>query len=285
MKKILIIPHLEKKEVKKKLNELLIWAKRTSLEVRLLKEDAKVIGLKEYGFLKRDACHVDFALVLGGDGTILRAVRETQGKSLPILGINFGKIGFLSEVEAKHMKKSIKRVINGDFEIEERLMLQSEIVFTKDKKTFLAFNEIVIGRGANSKLIELNVKINKQHFYKYSCDGLIFATPTGSTAYSLSAGGPIISSLADVYLLNPICPHSMFNRSLVLKREDEIEVEPANYKGSEIIIQSDGKVIFCKKRLEKVKIRVSKNKVELIKLGEKGFQLIKRKLRNWEKNI
>ncbi len=158
------------------------------------------------------AAQVDLLLVFGGDGTMLGAVREIDGSTAPLLGINVGRLGFLTAVSSRDLAAAIDKLWRGDFVVETRPLIEATGECGGQPLEMRAFNDIVISHGAVSRLIELNVSVNKQLLTRYRGDGLIVSSPTGSTAYSLSAGGPIISPGADVFVITPICAHALSNR-------------------------------------------------------------------------
>ena len=163
------------------------------------------------------AGHSDLLLVFGGDGTILRAVRESNGCQTPILGINVGRLGFLNAVAASNLPQALQKIWDNDFTIERRPLLTATGRCQGKTIHSTALNDIVISHGAVSRVIELEVSVNGEALTQYRGDGLIVSSPTGSTAYSLSAGGPIISPAAQVFAITPICPHALSNRSVAIR--------------------------------------------------------------------
>ncbi len=168
----------------------------------------------------------DCLIVLGGDGTMLRAARNLKNKSIPILGINLGHLGYLTAGDKESAKDTIEQVLAGRCVIEERIMLQGSLhrgkeVLVED----LALNDITVTRNNSLKTINLRLRVNGELLYRYRADGIILSTPTGSTAYNLSCGGPIVEPTADLLLVTPIAPHSLNNRSLILSSQDVIELE------------------------------------------------------------
>lgn len=159
----------------------------------------------------------DCVIVLGGDGTMIRAADIIKGRK-PIIGVNLGTLGFLQEVEASHVEEMLERLINDDYQIERRMMLKSG-----DGQ--LALNDIVVSRKGSLKILYLNIYVNDRMLSNYKADGIVISTPTGSTAYNLSAGGPIVEPSAEAILLTPICPHNLGARSIVLSPTDKIRVE------------------------------------------------------------
>src|SRR5437868_4226782 len=187
---------------------------------------AQLAGLKS-GILPDAAAltrEVDLLLVFGGDGTMLRVAREIAGSRTPILGINIGSLGFLTAVPSAQLGRALKSVWSGEFEFESRVLLEAKGHCRGRWITQTALNDIVISRGIASRLIELDVRVNGDPLTRYRCDGLIVSSPTGSTAYSLAAGGAVVFPTAEVLSLTPICPHTLTNRPVILPLTATLEV-------------------------------------------------------------
>lgn len=163
---------------------------------------------------------VQMVLVIGGDGTMLRAARTVYGREIPLLGINQGYLGFLTEIEVEHLAESLRQLLEGDYEIERRMMLSAR-VYRNDVciADVNALNDLVVTKGALSRIIKMELYLDKQLVERYHGDGLIFSTPTGSTGYSLSAGGPIVYPAIDLCIVAPICPHSLIARPIIFSPE------------------------------------------------------------------
>ena len=227
---------------------------------------------------------IDFALVLGGDGTILRAARDICGKNIPILGINLGTLGFLSDVEKERFADAVDRLIAGEYFIQDRMMLQG-VIETADGKQIgfqPALNDITITRQGSLHVIHIDVYVNGQFLYNIGADGIIAATPTGSTGYSLSAGGPIILPTANLMVMTPICAHSINGKSIVVGPEDTITfVIGQGADGNELYVEanSDGYKASIVKTGDKIIISKAPFTTKLIKLNQKSFlQTLNRKM-------
>jgi NAD+ kinase len=220
----------------------------------------------------------DLVLVFGGDGTMLRIVREMNGATTPILGINMGRLGFLTAVPSNELKEALAKLWNNDFYIESRPLIEG-LGATQGKKIHLrALNDIVITRGAEPRMIELAVAVNGEALTRYRCDGLIVSSPTGSTAYSLSAGGAIISPDAQVFALTPICPHTLSNRSLIIGLGAEITVKVVSEK-VDTNATADGQVRVDLACGDVITMRRSKRSVRLLHPGGSSFfDTLRRKL-------
>ncbi|MGB8683291.1 MAG: NAD(+)/NADH kinase [Candidatus Binatus sp.] len=188
-------------------------------------ETAKKIGAEE---VERHhlADRADLIVVLGGDGTLLGVARLVASKGIPIIGVNLGGLGFLTEVTIKEARAALERVLDGDYEVDRRIMLEAIIERSSEEiaQTFQAFNDVVVGKGPLGRMLELDVFANHTPFCSYRADGLIVATPTGSTAYALAAGGPIVYPTLNAIVLAPICPHTLSNRPVVLPDTYHIEI-------------------------------------------------------------
>ncbi len=218
---------------------------------------------------------VDCILVLGGDGTMLKAAREMKSrKRVPLLGINLGTLGYLTEVEPDNVEAALTQLLSGDYELESRMMLNGTI-YRKDgeKQEDWALNDIVISKSGIGQLINYNLYVNRKLLHKYVADGMIVTTPTGSTGYNLSAGGPIVEPGAKLLVLTPICPHTMNQRSVVLSPEDEVVIElPSGREGQEqsAMLNFDGYPIEMKTG-DAVRIVRSERTTEFMKLSKAGF--------------
>ena len=163
-------------------------------------------------------------IVLGGDGTMLQAAVNVREKDIPLLGINLGTMGYLTEIDKNHIDAALQRLIDDDYVVEERMLLSGTKV-TGESKEFTALNDIVIARKAAVQVIKLVVYVNDRHLTTYLADGVIISTPTGSTGYNMSAGGPLVAPQSNTLLITPICPHTLTNRSIVLPATEKITIE------------------------------------------------------------
>lgn len=234
------------------------------------------------GVMSADAAalarEVDMLLVFGGDGTMLRLARDIAGSRTPILGVNIGSLGFLTAVPSEELGPALKRVWNGEFTFEPRALLQATGPCKGRAVEETALNDFVISRGIASRLIELEVRIDGAPLTSYRCDGLIISSPTGSTAYSLAAGGAVVFPTAQVIELTPICPHTLSNRSLILPLAARIEVKVVSPKPA-TILSADGQVISELSTGDLLTIRRSRRTVRLMHLAGSSFcETLRRKL-------
>lgn len=224
------------------------------------------------------AREVDLLLVFGGDGTMLRVARDVAGCRTPILGINVGSLGFLTAVPSGELSVALGKVWAGDFSIEARPLIEAAGQTKETKLALCALNDFVISRGAASRMIELLVSVDGEVLTRYKCDGLVVSSPTGSTAYSLSAGGAIVSPAAEVFTLTPICPHTLSNRSVIVSLSSRLEVRVLNVK-PETILSADGQVETRLSAGDTVTINRSRRVLRLIRLsGSSFFGTLRQKL-------
>ena len=202
---------------------------------------SKVIVLNSYEMNKyRFQDKLDLLIVLGGDGTLLGVARDINGKyDVPILGVNIGNLGFLSSIEIQDFSEALKMIKNGQYIIQNRILLECTMLNQDDNDKGKALNDVVIARGTLSRMAKFEVFIDNKLYYRFKGDGLIVSTPTGSTGYSFSAGGPFIYPDVDVIILTPICPHTRGMQPIVLKSSSEILIKAENYNG-EIYLTFDG---------------------------------------------
>jgi NAD+ kinase len=240
----------------------------------------KMVGLKSifYPDAASLAREVDLLLVFGGDGSMLRVVREINGALTPILGVNVGRLGFLTAVPSRDLPKALEKIWENDFEIESRPLLEAHGKSRGKKIALRALNDIVISRGAAPRMIELEVTVNGQVLTCYRCDGLIISSPTGSTAYSLSAGGAIVSPEAQVFAITPICPHALSNRSVIVSSSAIVQVKVISEK-VETTATADGQVQADLEAGDVITIRKSHRVAQLLHPGGSSFfETLRRKL-------
>jgi len=235
----------------------------------------KVISHDDTAALAREA---DLLLVFGGDGSMLHVAREIAGSTTPMLGINIGGLGFLTAVPSDGLAHALNHIWKGEFQYESRVLLEASGTCNGRPVHENALNDIVVGRGAVSRLIDLDVSVNGEWITRYRCDGLIVSTPTGSTAYSLAAGGAVIFPTADVLALVPICPHTMSNRPLILPLASTIRIKAIS-PAPATILSADGQLVGELDAGDAVTIRRSRRTVRLMHLADSSFlEALRRKL-------
>lgn len=263
-------------EITKKLSN---WLKERGVEVYVEKELGKKI--RHPNSIDRTDIPklVEVILVFGGDGTFLGVAREACKYGTPILGINLGGLGFLTEVTVDELYPMMERIIDGDYEVEDRQMLITSI--RRGKKnigTYEVLNDVVINKGALARIIDLAIYIEDSHVTTYKADGIILATPTGSTAYSLSAGGPIVHPGIPVTIITPICPHTLTNRPLVVSSKMKVEIKVTTQE-PDTYLTLDGQIGLRLKTGDLIEVKRTDTSVKLIKSPFRDFfSILKTKL-------
>ena len=220
----------------------------------------------------------DLLLVFGGDGTMLRAARDLAGSRTPLLGINIGGLGFLTAVSSKDLGRALEYIWKGEFKYESRALIEVSGRCNGREIRKSALNDIVVSRGALSRLISLDVGVNGELITRYRCDGLIVSSPTGSTAYSLAAGGAVVSPAAEVFALTPICPHALSNRSIILPLDSTISIKAMNAAPA-TLLSVDGEVFAGLDAGDEVTVRRSRSVLRLVSLPHSSFlEALRRKL-------
>lgn len=280
MKKIGFVTNIDKDPDLIHTKELALWAIEKGCQVLLNLSLSKRLNIGE-PMNSTDEIYEksDFVVVLGGDGTILRVARKAAIYGTPILGINFGTLGYLADVERSDGKVAIEKVLNGDYKIEKRMMLEAYIergCISHD--TQLALNEVCVSNSNFSRMISLSVEVNDEYINTFRADGIIVSTPTGSTAYNLSAGGPILNTNTELMTITHICPHALYARPIVVSGNDVIKIRVAgDYSNTQVTLdgQNDDRV----KSGDAVVIRKSKYQTSIIKTTNLSFfDILRRKM-------
>lgn len=212
----------------------------------------------------------DVAITVGGDGTIIHAAKYAARRNKPLIGVNVGRLGFAADIEPDEISELL-RLIKGDYKTEKRILIDVELVKNDKSYRYLAVNDAIIARGQLSKIIDLYISLDGEEIAKYRADGLLFATPTGSTAYSLSAGGPIIEPQMKCILMTPVCPHSLFSRSVLFDSKSEISVTVKIPSECCCVLTIDGEKNVTITSEDKVIIRKSELELSLISLRKRNF--------------
>ena len=248
---------------------------KNNIDVLLEENSSNMINYDEKSYsIKQLSKEVDFILSLGGDGTLLSVIRETIDYSIPILGINLGNLGFLTDIKIENFEDFLDEMLAGNYRIDKRMMIEGSIKFN----TFNAFNDIVISRKSISSMIKIKAFINGKLFNTYYGDGVVISSPSGSTAYNLSLGGPIVYPLTEAFIITPIASHSLTQRPLVMPVEFEIEFEIVDSQGAVVIV--DGQDIYEIDEKQKIKIKISDKKAHMIHNTDRNFfEVLNDKLR------
>ncbi len=256
------------------------------VDVVVNRESAQTVGLPELGAAASDlARHVEMLVVFGGDGTILQAARQAAPAGIPILGVNLGGFGFLAEVHDRAVDDALLRVLAGDYRVDERMMLQGQVcrgsgAGERVVRELLALNDVVVTKSGYARLLRIRTDINDDHLATHLADGLIVATPTGSTAYSLSAGGPILHPDLEAIVLTPICAHTLNARAVVLSADEAItiRVEPT---GAPSVLTVDGQEGEPLEPDDVVRVARAPCRTRLVRLGRTGFYRLLRTKLSW----
>lgn len=224
--------------------------------------------------------HIDLAVVIGGDGTLLHTARKLADSEVPLVGINLGRLGFLTDIPADHMLDEISKILGGEFETEERFMLNAEIMRAgKIVHSSCALNDVIIGKGELSRMIELEIFDDGEFVHSMRGDGIIVATPTGSTAYAMSAGGPILHPELAAITLVPICPHTLSNRPIVVGADSVIEVAVEGVNEQRTYATFDGQENYALEQHDRVYIRRAEKPVHLLHpAGRSHYGVLRAKL-------
>lgn len=251
-------------------------------------ETADQIHVSEAGHTEKASCMI----VLGGDGTLLKAAREIADSGVPLLGVNLGTVGFLAEVELAGLDAALDRLLAGEYTVEERMMLSGCVLRRSsdtgelqdgdgagdpewpDAGPVNALNDVALTRKGPMQVVRFQIWVNGQMLSSYCADGIVIATPTGSTGYNMSAGGPIVKPGAELILLTPICPHTLNTRSIILGADDEIEIEIGQRSSGheqEVEANFDGSVQFTLKTGDRIRVRRSEMTTSIMKLSADSF--------------
>ncbi len=279
MKKIGIFTKRNAPEALDAAKELLESLDKEKVEVLPEKDLALSLKIKGYPGNKIPSMS-DIIIVFGGDGTLLSVARLVGNQGAPILGVNFGGLGFITEVTRNEIKKGIiEKIFSKKYHIDERLVLSTDI-YRSGKKVVnnTALNDVVISKSALARMIDLDMHVNKNYVSSFKADGLIISTPTGSTAHSLSAGGPILYPSLESFVITPICPHTLANRPIVLPDNFMIEVSIKN--GEDVYLTLDGQVGFPLDVKDRIRISKADFKTKFIRLYDRDyFQILRTKLK------
>jgi NAD+ kinase len=280
MTAIAVCVHHERADVVALVEHLVDWAATAGHVIWLVPPDATEIGLDKYGD-DRPLATADLVVALGGDGTMLRAVGALGGAPVPLLGVNLGQLGYLTEVDPDDVTPAVGRFVlgpqAGGWHLDERMLLSIHVRRGDEALgSWRALNEVVVEKDAPGHTVRLLARIDGALFTSYAADGLIVATPTGSTAYSLSARGPIVSPRHRALLLTPVSPHMLFDRSLVLEPSEEIEIEVADHRPARVAV--DGQVALTLRPGDVVGCRPAAETARFVRFGPYRYhQILKSK--------
>ena len=278
MQKIGIISKQNKPEAIQVVKELVSWLKDHKVECFVEPDMAQSVPHPSLDKEEMPRA-VDMVVVLGGDGTLLAAARTLRKKRIPLLGVNLGGLGFLTEITLDELYPMLEAILRGDYKTDERMLLDIR-VWRKEKiiDEFTVLNDVVINKGALARIIELETSVDNAYLTTFRADGLVIATPTGSTGYSLSAGGPIVYPSLKSIIITPICPHNLTNRPIIVPKEAAIGVTLRS-GDAEVFLTLDGQVGFKMRLHDRIEVQMGEGFVSLIKSPTRGyFEVLRAKL-------
>lgn len=276
--KIAVIPNLNKRDAEAYTARIVSLLRQCGAEVLMHASLAS-----DYGGTVACVSHeemiarCDVVIAVGGDGTIIHTARHASRADKPILGVNLGRLGFLAGVERDELHL-LRRLFDGSYTVRRHMMLDVTVHGAAGEKTYCALNDAVVS-GAQSKIFDFGLSVDGSETYRFRADGLILATPTGSTAYSLSAGGPVLDPQMDCILFTPICPHSLFNRSTVFSADKRLTVSADSEYSGDVFLTVDGDDPICIARSDTISVRRSERATLLIKMDDRNFyDIVNRKI-------
>lgn len=278
MTKIGILPNSEKDINLEYTKSIVLWLLKKGYKPYIMSEFSKIIeGCIYLDNIQAICKESDFVVILGGDGTILHKSSICALYNTPLIGINLGTLGYLTDVDKVAGQVALEKIFNKEYVIERRMMLEACIEGEDITNPNIALNDICIIRGALSKIITVKLEINKQYIDTYKADGIIIASPSGSTAYNFSAGGPVIKPDLDLMVITPICPHKVYSRSSVVSGDDIISIHTEGNSNDDVLISVDGKNNISLKKGQTLNISKSKYYTSIIRTNNLGFYDILRK--------
>lgn len=281
MRKVLLVINTDKPMALDAARQLVPWLEARAIAVLLAPLGAELIGRPELGVNEEGWAGAELLIVLGGDGTLIRAAQAVAPLHIPVLGVNTGHLGFLTELENTELFGEIASILAGNFRIEERVML-SVAVERDGRQVFAttALNDAVVSKGPRARLAHLEVRVGDTLVATYPADGVIVSTPTGSTAYSLSAGGPIVGPTVDVLMVTPICPHTMAARSIVVAGDEQVTVSVLESPGA-VGLSTDGSEPIVVLPGDRVLVSRAPYSARLVRRhGYSFYDVLRRKLAN-----
>lgn len=280
MKSIGIIANVKKELTKGVVEEIIEWADKNGFDFFICEELTPLVGHEEKSLSRAElGKESDVLISLGGDGTMLASARAVGEHQTPILGINLGGVGFLTEINSNDLCNALNKLKRGDYFIEKRMVLETEVEGIKKLDQY-GLNDVVLDKGEVARLFLLHLYLQDEFICSYSADGLIISTPTGSTAYCLAAGGPIINPRMNAIIVSPICPHTLASRSIVFSENETLKVV-VELSSRHAVLTIDGQVAFKLKSGSSVLIRKAKHSVNLVKFRDRSFYDILRTKLHW----
>ena len=278
MLQLAVFPNVSKRRSVEIVDRIFNFYKNKNVRLVMPATEARQFRKEEYGLPCVERVHIDMALSIGGDGTLLGVCRRFREQGIPVCGINLGTLGFLADIEPNELESRLAKILVGDYIVEHRLLLSGYVRNELGEK-FLgnAINDVVISKGGGARMLKLSTYVNGTYLMNYKADGVIVSSPTGSTAYSLSAGGPILNPTIRALILTPICPHTFQMRPLIVSEDDEICIKiEAN---RDLMVTLDGQEIFQIQPGDDVVVRKSIAVAKIVKFADKNYyDVLKAKL-------
>ena len=278
MMQIAVFPNISKRRSGEIVERIFNFYRNKDVRLVMPATEARQFRKEEYGLPCVERVHIDMALSIGGDGTLIGVCRRFREQGVPVCGINLGTLGFLADIEPRELESRLAKILVGEYIVENRLLLSG---FTSNElgEKFLgnAINDVVISKGGSGRMLKMEIYVNNTHLTDCKADGLIVSSPTGSTAYSLSAGGPILNPTLRALIIIPICPHTFQMRPLVVSEDDEVKIKIA--ANSDLVVTLDGQEVFKLPPSEEVIVRKSKMTAQIVKFADKNYyDVLKAKL-------
>lgn len=281
IKKVGIISKPRKAEIREIVPPLVQWLREREIEACIDKETGALLESHEKCVTRNEMpSQVDLLIVLGGDGTLLATARALNRKPVPILAVNLGGLGFLTVITSDELYPTLEQVLAGSHRSERRVQIEGEMVRTDEVlASFLALNDVVLNKGAIARILDFDVYVDGQHISTYRSDGVIISTPTGSTAYSLAASGPVVAPTVNAFILTPICAHTLTSRPVVLPDTVAIEIVLKTQRES-AYLTVDGQVGIAARSDDILRVKKSSSYVELIQPPNRNyFEVLRQKLK------
>ena len=280
MQRIAMFPNIDKQDASTVVERIVRFFGDKDVRLMIPPDSAAFFHCEGYGVPDIDEQPMDMALSLGGDGTLLGVCRRVYEKNVPVCGVNIGTFGFLVDIELTELESKLEKILRGDYHLEERMVISGFVQSEEKEECFLghAINDVVVTKGGAARMLQLGLTVNGFHVMDYKADGLIVSTATGSTAYSLSAGGPLVNPKIKALLMTPICPHTFNARPIVMDENDEIRIDVAAFH-QDIIVTFDGQESFHIRPGDAVFVRRAPFPAKIVKFDDKNYyQTIRTKL-------
>ena len=278
MMQIAIFPNISKRRSGEIVDRIFNFYRNKNVRLVMPATEARQFRKEEYGLPCVERIHIDMVLSIGGDGTLIGVCRRFRENGTPVCGINLGTLGFLADIEPRELESRLAKILSGEYVVENRLLLSGFIANELQEK-FLgdAINDVVISKGSSGRMLHMEIFVNNTHLTNCKADGLIVSSPTGSTAYNLSAGGPILNPNIRALIIIPICPHTFQMRPLVVSEDDEVRIKVAG--NADLSVTLDGQENFKLPPSDEFVVRKSKSTAQIVKFADKNYyDVLKAKL-------